>query len=260
MNYRMQLAASAAILMAKGDDKGAAAAPAEAPAVAQVAEDDTPPEGVRQRRGIMPKQFLPTDDPDWIMKNIVAQGRGTRANLGRVFGICTGYEVRTNTLPNGQEATSIALTGAFQTESFMTGELGDGTLAFLPAAYSEKVKAIFDANEIRAEDGKVVGNNIRMIQVDVDVGVEATGKPIPYEWVITAYREGEEMAVLRAMRRSRPRPAFVLQSGAKVIEAIPRRDDKPLPMLSAPDAAQAAPEPVQAAQDAPAAGEGSQAS
>lgn len=236
MNYRNQMAFAglSAVALAKADDKGSSPAPAD------LAADQADPEGVRQRRGIMPKQFLPGDGVDWIMKNVVAQGKGTRANLGRIFGISTGYEERTNTLPDGKVVTSIALKGAFQTEGYLTGELGEGTLAFLPAAYSEKVKAIFDANAIRDQEGNVVGNNVRMVEVDVDVGVEATGKGIPYEWVITAFREGEEMATLRKMRQSRKRPAYVLQTSAAAVPAIPRPEARPLAMLEAPGAAQEA--------------------
>lgn len=223
--------------MSKTNDQKAAEAEAkvEAEVVAEVM-------GVRARRAIMLKHFLPPEGIDWINKNIVAGGKGTRATLGRLFGICTGYEERVNTMPDGSLSPSIALRGAFQTESYITGELGEGTLAFLPAAYSEKIKAIFEANERRDSDGKVIGNDVRMIEVDVDCGLEATGKTIPYEWVIVAYREGEEMAVLRNMRRSRARPAFVLQSSAGSIPAIPRPAEAPLALAAPVEAA----EPVEA--------------
>ena len=208
---------------------------AKAPQSAETNEPETEVanEGVRARRAIMLKQFLPGEGIDWINKNIVANGKGTRATFGRVFGICNGYEIKHSTLPDGTPSQSIALKGAFQTENYMTGELGEGTMAFLPAAYGEKVKAIFDANERRDADGKVIGNDIRVVEIDVDVGVEATGKTIPYEWVIVAFREGEEMAVLKKMRQSRARPAFVMQSESLKIEAKSRPAPAPL-VLEAP--------------------------
>lgn len=178
-------------------------------------------EGVRARRAIMLKQFLP--DPNWIMTNVVVGGKGTRATIGRIFGIITGYETKWNNIPGqDQPVESIALRGMLQTENYITGELGEGTMVYLPAAYSEKVRAILAQGERKNEAGEVVGNDVKAVEIDCDVGVEATGKTIPYEWVIVAFREGEEMAVLKRLRNTRARPAYVLQSGERKLEAVPR--------------------------------------
>jgi hypothetical protein len=190
-------------------------------------------EGIRARRAIMLKQFLPGEGIDWINKNIVAAGKGTQAIMGRVFGICSGYTVKTNTLPDGTPSQSIVLGGAFQTENYMTGELGEGTQLYLPAAYSEKVKAIFDTGAVMDEAGREIRNSVRMVEIDCDIGVEATGKVIPYEWVVVAFREGEEMAVLKKMRASRQRPTFVLKTGQLVIEAVARETQAALPAPTA---------------------------
>jgi hypothetical protein len=56
-------------------------------------------EGVRARRSIMLKQMLPGDGVDWINKNVVSQGKGTRATFGRIYGQCNGYDIKHNTLP-----------------------------------------------------------------------------------------------------------------------------------------------------------------
>ncbi len=231
------MAAGSAIAFAAAKDAGSAPAPAEAPATQ---------EGVRARRAIMLKHFLPGDGIDWINKNVVAQGKGTRATFGRIYGVCTGYEIRTGALPDGTPSQSIALNGDFETENFMTGEIGSGTLAFIPAAYSEKVKAIFDSNAVTNSEGTVTGNLVRSVEIDIDVGVEATGKTIPYEWVVIAFKEGAEMAVLKKLRASRARPAFVMRVGegdkAIQIEAKPRPETAPLAMLEAPVEAEAAAE------------------
>jgi len=224
-------------LMASGSLVAFAANKGETPAPA--AETAAPEqEGVRARRAIMLKQFLPGDGIDWIMKNVVSQGKGTRATFGRVYGTCTGYEIKTGSLPDGTPSQSIALKGDFETENFMTGEIGSGTLAFIPAAYAEKVQAIFDANAITNAEGQVIGNHVRTVEVDIDVGVEATGKPIPYEWVVIAFKEGSEMAVLKKLRNSRARPAFVMQAGEGdkmvQIEAKPRPTTQPLALLEGP--------------------------
>ncbi len=228
---RLQLfAASAAICYAanKGD-------PEPEVQTVEVAETAAPEvQGVRARRSIMLKQMLPGDGVDWINKNVVAAGKGTRATFGRIYGQCNGYSIKHNTLPDGTPSSSIVLSGDFETENYMTGEIGSGTQAFIPAAYAEKVKAVFDSNAILNEKGEEIGNRIRTVEVDIDVGVEATGKTIPYEWVVTAFKEGAEMAVLKNLRRSRVRPAFVLQAGDKSIPALPRPETAPLAMLEAP--------------------------
>lgn len=151
-------------------------------------------EGIRARKAFMLKQMIP--NPDWINTNIVAKGKGTRVTVGRIFGVAMGYEDKVNTLPNGELSESIVLKGVFQSESYLTGELSEASNVYFPMAYAEKVKALFLANP-----------DIKIIEVDTDIGLEATGKTIPYEWVISAFIEGEEMAVLKRLRTSRQRPA-----------------------------------------------------
>jgi len=152
--------------------------------------------GIRARRAFMLKQFLP--NPDWINKNVVANGKGTRAVIGRIYGYATGTEDKTNTLPDGSVSNSIFVKGVFQSESLLTGELGEATGVFFPMAYAEKIKAVFAMGD---------AGTIKTVEVDCDIGLEATGKTIPYEWVVIAFREGKEMDALKRLRGSRTRPA-----------------------------------------------------
>lgn len=154
------------------------------------------PGGVRVRRAFMLKQFLP--NPDWINVNIVAKGKGTRAVVGRVFGIATGVERKVNTLPDGTPSESIVLKGTFQADGYVTGETGESSNVYLPMAYAEQVATIFAQGEVNT------------VEIDCDIGIEATGKTIPYEWVVIAFREGEQMDVLKRLRNSRGRPTNLL--------------------------------------------------
>lgn len=221
------MAASALVSFAANKDTDATLAPDQTPAAPEI-------QGVRARRTIMLKNLLPADGVDWIMKNVVSQGKGTRATLGRIFGVCTGYSIKTNTLPDGTPSSSIVLHGDFETENYIDGEIGSGTTAYIPAAYSEKVKTVFDANAILNEAGEEIGNRIRTIEIDIDVGVEATGKTIPYEWVVVAFKEGAEMATLKRMRSTRARPQFVINSPTVKLEAVARPMTAPLAMLEGP--------------------------
>lgn len=171
-------------------------------------------EGIRARRAIMLKQFLP--DPDWINKNIVAGGKGTRGTIGRIYGLATGYERKANVLPDGSMSESIFVRGMFQSEGFLTGELGDASGVYFPMAYAEKIAAVIDMG-------------VKTVEVDCDIGLEATGKTIPYEWVVIAFREGKEMDVLRRIRGTRARPSHLLVSGDGTPKAIEAPAQKALP-------------------------------
>lgn len=184
------------------------------PAPVEVESGSVETEGVRARRAIMLKQFLP--NPDWINVNVVAGGKGTRATIGRIFGIATGTSRKANTLPDGSVSESIFVSGMFQSEGFLTGEIGEASGVYFPMAYAEKIEALFKMG-------------VKTVEVDCDVGLEATGKTIPYEWVVVAYREGQEMDVLRRIKGTRARPANILVDGTGNPKAIAAPAQKALP-------------------------------
>lgn len=172
-------------------------------------------DGTRARRALMLKQFLP--NPDWINVNVVAGGKGTKAIIGRIFGIATGYEDKVNTLPDGSLSASIFVKGMFQSEAYVTGELAEASGVYFPMAYAEKIKATFD------------GLNVRTVEVDCDIGLEATGKTIPYEWVVIAFREGQEMDALKRIRGTRKRPTALLTLADGTAKELPAPATKALP-------------------------------
>jgi len=151
-------------------------------------------DGVRARRAFMLKQFIP--NADWINQNIVAKGKGTQVTVGRIFGFVTGVSRKTNTLPDGLPSESIVCSGILQSENYLDGELAEASTVYLPMAYAEKIESTFK-----------MFPTLRSIEIDCDIGLEATGKTIPYEWVVTAFREGEQMDVLKRLKQSRGRPA-----------------------------------------------------
>jgi hypothetical protein len=153
-------------------------------------------DGIRARRGLTLKQLVPSQD--WIMQNIVAGGKGTRATVGRIFGVVTSTQRKTNMVQD-QAIESVACIGILNSESYLTGEVSQGSSVYFPMAYAEQLEALFKADP-----------SINVIEVDVDIGLEATGKTIPYEWVTTAFLEGREMAVLKRMRGARKRPEHLL--------------------------------------------------
>lgn len=207
-------------VFAKAGEGAANAAPADgtAPAEGTAPADGTAPEGtaleaaaaaeggepadpvvgdgVRARRGLSPKQLVPSID--WIMKNIVGGGKGTKATVGRIYGVVTSAARKQNEF-QGNLIDSIVCNGVFNAESFLTGEISQGSSVYLPMAYAEQIATAF-----------AMDKTITAIQIDCDIGLEATGKAIPYEWVTTAFLEGKEMAILKRMRAARARPENLL--------------------------------------------------
>lgn len=156
------------------------------------AQNEPASAGVRNRRAFMMKNFVPSQD--FINKEIVSKGKGTKIMLGRIVGVCTGTDDKTNTLPDGKQSTSVVLKGVFEAESYLDGEISNATAIYVSAAYAEQVKAML------SQDG------VQALEVDIDVGLEATGKTIPYEWVVVSWRKGEEMPALKRLKASRGRP------------------------------------------------------
>lgn len=113
------------------------------------------------------------------------------------------------TFPDGKQSAMIALMGDFEMVNYGTGEVTRATSVYLPPAYALLVHGMFPQDK---EAAKLPGA-LRTVEIDVEIGIEATGKTIPYEWVAIAYREGKAMDVLRRLRNSRPVPKKLLLTG-----------------------------------------------
>lgn len=182
-------------------------------------------EGVRARRAFMLK-FLIGGDGDWINKNIVAKGKGTQAIVGRIYGVCMGTEKKSNVLPDGGMSESIVLFGQFEYESAVTGEVGQASSCYLPMAYAQQVATVFASQP-----------ETKALEVDVDIGLEATGKTIPYEWLVINH-SGVEASLLTKLR-SRRRPGQKAIAGGQS-EPAPAALAAPAPAAPAKSAEKAA--------------------
>lgn len=178
--------------MAKSKDETASAPEVETPA------EQAGSTGVRSRRAFMLKQFVP-EGIDWINKNVVAKGKGSQVILGRVVGFVTGTNDKENTLPDGTPSKSIVLVGQFEAEDYRTGEVSSASNVYLPMSIAEQIKSMFVTDE-----------SLKVVEIDCDIGLEATGKTIPYTWVVINHREGMDLTPLKKLRLSRKRPANAL--------------------------------------------------
>lgn len=155
--------------------------------VVQDGDEDAP---VRSVRAISMKAFLPPEGQSWINKTIVSQGKGFQKMLGRMYGMAARTERKVND-HQGKQLTSVSLIGAFECVVFETGEVISASQVYLPMAFAEQVEASLSL------DG------VSNVQIDVDVGIEATGKTIPYEWVIYSHLAGAAQKALRRLRARR---------------------------------------------------------
>lgn len=166
--------------------------------------------GKRVRRVLVMKQFAA---PEWIMKNVVAHGRGTHVKVGRVYGVAASAVRRTNDV-NGQPVESIAIVGNFEGVAVNGGEVFSASTVYFPKAFAEQLAFALSV------DGA------GLLQVDTDIGVEATGKSIPYEWTTTSFIETEAAGVLLQLRNSRGSQAKLAAPAQPVVEDQPEHDDK----------------------------------
>lgn len=161
----------------------------------QVEQGQMEPAGIRSRKIIAMPQFIPS--ADWVNQNVVAKGKGTKVTVGRLYGIVTGTKEKLNKLPSGEEKTSIALLGMFEAVNLHDGEVSNANVAYLPDTVGETMKAMFAADP-----------DLKTVQIDMDVALEATGKMIPYTWAITNYVKDESANPLAALRNNRVTPAL----------------------------------------------------
>jgi hypothetical protein len=160
----------------------------------QSANDETAT-GVRARRVLTMKSFIVGDHLEWIMRNVVGKGRGTHVSVGRLYGKAARTERNVTKWSNkGEEKllTSVRIEGMFEAIALLTGEVTQCTAVYLPLAFAEQIEMA------------VATNPGAIIDIDVDIGVEATGKGIPFEWTVTSFINGAAERAMRAMRNRRP--------------------------------------------------------
>lgn len=157
----------------------------------QASFDDTQTTVVNERVEdfIATSQMIPS--VDWIMKNVVAKGPGTRVALARLIGVATDATVQQNNV-KGQMIDSIKLIGEFELTVFETGEVVIAGAAYLPKKWGTQVKMALDA----AGDDK--GKRAEML---LTLGVQATGKSIPYSWTVNTHI-GRANSMLTGLKQS----------------------------------------------------------
>jgi hypothetical protein len=174
-------------------------------------------EGTIQNSVIVNADFLPDRDRNWPIRHVASRGIGFKVVMGQLAGIATSAERRVSEW-QGKELMSIWLHGNFTATIRATGELIEASSVIPPQAYAAKVE-------------RMLGLGVGKVEVDIDVGLQATGRNIPYRWFASDYSESEEREAARAIQhRQAARSAKLIGSsngGPKTIagKVEPEKDD-----------------------------------
>jgi hypothetical protein len=166
--------------------------------------------GQRVGRIITPKDLLEGRQPFDVISGM---GKGERLILGHLRGVVNSTERKT-TAWQGKDLESVWLNGEFEMVIGSTGEVKAAPTAILPKAFGITVETALAA--MHAEDGSSPTRG--QLQIDCSIGLETTGRPIPYEWVVIYYREGRAQ---KAMREVRARQEARIAREARLIKALP---------------------------------------
>lgn len=178
----------------------------EAEVMVEETFDPSDAEGMRLENYVSPRTFVDVKD---IVPLLAAVPVGQPVGIGHIAGFVTSYERRESSLPvkPGEKVppASIWLRGVFDATSYQTGEITRATWAILPRVMGELIAEAMDNNE-----GEAV--------LDIELGVAATGKTIPYRYTVTTYRATRQQAALAAIRTRHMRRVKERRA-AEVIEA-----------------------------------------
>jgi hypothetical protein len=142
------------------------------------------------------KSFLPPGDATYLLRTMGGQQRGAlHIPLGRIMGRVARTEAK-ETAWEGKTIPSIALHGQFRALVRASGQMMDSPTLFLSRGFAQAI-----ANGLAEAQA---GDPAATVAVDIDVGVESTGKPLQiYTWTVTHYLSGVAMRALRELQAPR---------------------------------------------------------
>lgn len=163
--------------------------------------------GIRVDQALVMPALLPVpraDAVDWIMRNVVGLGRGTHITVGEVVGAAFKAEWR-ETEWQGKILRSVLLTGEFRMRSALTGLIRENAELWLPVGYAKAVAA------------KLALYPDSIAEFDVDIGIEATGRTIPYAWTVVSHlrqRSSDRLEKLWGQRNRAAAPGLLAAPAA----------------------------------------------
>lgn len=154
---------------------------------------------------ITPAFFRGGKDTDAILEMLYTQkasGSGIYKAMGQLVGRGADFEDQTNTITKkdgtAETRDSIFIAGEFEAVCFMTGEVTKATGAYLPAYFAKMIKAM-----IKSGDTPMFA---------VEIGVELTGRSIPWGWVVTDLVPADKDSPLEKLKAKLPGGTLKLPS------------------------------------------------
>jgi hypothetical protein len=156
---------------------------------------------------ISPRDFASLE---WCHANVSSQPAGYHVVVGRIAGYATNGEERESglRLKPGEKAPppSFWARGQFEAVALATGEVKTAPWLILPRSAGELLKQAFAG-----------GTN--HVLLDLEIGLQATGKAIPYRWTVRAYggASGEAQRIvagIRARQEARAKAPRLARNGA----------------------------------------------
>jgi hypothetical protein len=172
-------------------------------------------DGLRIETFISPRTFV---TQEWCLKNVASKDRGFHVAIGTIAGYATASERRESAMPvkpgDKPFPASVWIKGEFEATVHETGEVKSARWLILPRAAGELVEQAFESGAERA-------------YLDLELGVQATGRSIPYAYTVTAFgsRDSEARRIVRAIRAKQTARALARRDAVRRIEAIPDMPD-----------------------------------
>ena len=142
---------------------------------------------------ISPKFFRGTKTTDNILEELYSLKAAKKPNyiaMGQLVGKGVDHEVVTNQVKNDkgelEDRDSIAISGQFEAICLETGEVKYATTAYLPTYFAKMVRGM-----IKQGDSP---------EFAVEIGVELTGRTIPWTWVVADLLPKDESSPLERMK------------------------------------------------------------
>jgi hypothetical protein len=180
----------------------------DAPEMENLAADPgmTDDQGLRIETFISPRTFV---TQEWCLKNVASQDRGYHVAIGTIAGYATASERRDSAMPvkpgDKPMPPSVWIKGEFEATVHETGEVKSARWLILPRAAGDLIEQAFESGAERA-------------YLDLELGVQATGRSIPYAYTVTAYgsRDSEGRRVVRAIRAKQAQRALARQESLRL--------------------------------------------
>lgn len=154
---------------------------------------------------ISPRDFASIE---WIHQHVTPQPAGYHVTVGRIAGYAVNGEERESSIAvkagEKKPPPSFWVKGQFESTALGTGEVKTAPWLILPRSAGELLKGAFQSGAER-------------VLLDLEIGLQTTGKALPYRWTVRAYgtASGEAQRIV-AMIKSRQEARAKVREPARI--------------------------------------------